>query len=38
VPWIAELRDNSVKQASEQERDAALQLLQRWMNSGGRRE
>jgi TPR repeat protein len=38
VSWIAELRENAVKQASEQERAAALQLLERWMNSAGRRD
>jgi uncharacterized protein len=38
VAWIKDLRDNAMKQASEQEREAALQLLQRWMNSGGRRD
>ena len=35
VPWIAEARETAVKQASEQERATALQLLERWI---GRRE
>lgn len=34
VPWIAELHDNALKQASEQERADALVLLERWV--GGR--
>ena len=31
VPWIAELRENALKQASEKERKEALVLLERWM-------
>lgn len=38
VPWISELRENAMKQASEQERAAALQLLERWVGGGGRRD
>jgi TPR repeat protein len=36
VPWIAELHDSALKQASDKERDAALVLLERWVE--GRRE
>lgn len=35
VPWIAELHDTAVKQASEKERAQALVLLERWVE--GRR-
>jgi TPR repeat protein len=38
VPWIAEARESAVKQASEQDRVVALQLLERWVGGGGRRE
>jgi TPR repeat protein len=34
VPWITELRDNAMKQASQKERDAALVLLERWIERG----
>jgi TPR repeat protein len=36
VPWIAELRETAVKQATDDERAMALILLQRWVE--GRRE
>lgn len=36
VPWIAELRESAIKQASDKERAAALILLERWVE--GRRE
>jgi TPR repeat protein len=36
VPWIAELRENAVKQATDDERAMALIMLQRWVE--GRRE
>jgi uncharacterized protein len=36
VSWVAELRENAVKQASDDERAMALLLLQRWVE--GRRE
>jgi TPR repeat protein len=36
VPWVSELRENAVKQASDDERAMALILLQRWVE--GRRE
>ena len=35
VPWIAELRDGAFKQANERERNAALAMLERWVE--GRR-
>ena len=35
VPWIAELRENAFKQASEDDRSAALMMLERWVE--GRR-
>ena len=35
-PWIAELRETAVKQASDDERALALILLKRWVE--GRRE
>ncbi len=35
VPWISELRENAFKQATEQERSAALAMLERWVQ--GRR-
>ena len=35
-PWITELREASVKQASDDERALALILLKRWVE--GRRE
>jgi TPR repeat protein len=36
VPWIAELRQSAIAQATEQERAAALALLERWVE--GRRD
>jgi exopolysaccharide production negative regulator len=36
VPWIAELRENAFKQATDKERATALILLERWVE--GRRE
>ena len=38
VPWIAEARESAVKQASEQDRAVALQLLERWVSGGVRRD
>jgi TPR repeat protein len=36
VPWIAELHESAIKQASEKERAQALALLERWID--GRRD
>ena len=36
VKWIAELRESAFKQATDREREAALVLLERWVE--GRRQ